>query len=123
MDFGTVMNAHMPIQAVNPPNRREISAAALPDTSYSGPARSLQAWGAHRARGAPVVQHVPPHLSGKALGPNPYGIAAYTVPDTETGAYRSDNKHGWYGVQWNQPLLREPKTWETNNEKGQHLML
>ncbi len=123
MDYGTRMNAHMPIQAADPPHRHIVSAAALPDTMYSGPARSLQAWGAKRAKPAPAVHHVPPHLSGYARGPNPYGIAAYTVPDTETGAFTSTSNHGWYGVHWGDRLLSTPTTWENTNEKGQRLLI
>jgi hypothetical protein len=122
MDYGTRMNAHMPIQAVDPPHRRRFNYAALPDTSYVGPAKSLQAWGAQRAKPAPPVHHVAPHLSGYAWGPNPHGIAAYTVPDTETGAYTSDSTHCWYGVRWGDRVLTTPNTWDNTNEKGQRLL-
>jgi hypothetical protein len=122
MDYGTRMNAHMPIQGRDPPNRRVFNHAAEPDTLYSGPARSLQAWGAKRAKGAPPVHNVPPHLSGYAKGPNPYGIRLYTVPDTESGAYRRDSHHGWEGVRWNEGVSQMPSTWDNTNAMGQKLL-
>ncbi len=85
--------------------------------------KSLVAWGATQAKGAPVANHQRPHLSGEALGPNPVGIRAYQVRDEESLSYNGNSNHGWTGVALDQQIAEAPASWHTahDNAQGQKL--
>ena len=124
MDSGSRINVHMPLQPRDLPTRRVFNHHLEPDTMYAGMGKSLLAWGATQAKGAPIANHQRPHLSGEALGPNSQGIRAYQVRDEESLSYNGHSNHGWTGVALGQTIAEEPSTWSNahNNAQGQKLL-
>ncbi len=121
MDHGSRMNAHMPLQPRDLPERRVFNHKLQPDTMRYGPPQSMLDWGAQKAKGAPIAHHARPHLSGKALPPNPIGIRLYMPKDEESGAYYGNSNHGWTGVALDQEIAVAPNTWD-DHSKGEKLL-